>query len=377
VVLKPSYIGVSADSVHYSVAADAINNNVLTADLLKKFSWFFVSGRLIALNSFIIFGLFVDVDLIIYILPLTGFVSLMFIFRLITLKYKPVYIQQIIIFFLITIFSLSIDRFLSHTHYLHSNLITGSFYLIGVLLLVHGNGDAFGTKNPYLAIIFLAATMLVRKEMILFSLIPVLLYLVFNKHKLIQSVRYVLFYLLLGYQWIGYYIYKTVDIEISFDDFFYSGHGKVQDYVFGIFITVLMSVVALLIKNTLSKAYLNKLIYIVYFLMLLTLFLVDFQETVSTILKLFYFSIVKISAWGFYWFVLSLALFYSISHRINIFICHVIISFMVLRIGIYVMYDSITDYGGGDRMLLLIFLIGVYLIFNVIQYDIKIVRKKR
>jgi hypothetical protein len=261
VVVKPNYIGITSDSVHYFIASEAINNNMLTGDMLQKFSWYFANARLIFLDMLIVLGFILEVDLIIYILPLMGFVSLMFIFRVITIKFDLNYFQKNVLFLSILLFSLSIDRFLSHTHYLHSNLITGVYYLFGVVILASNKVNKKESMTPYLGILFLGVTVLIRKEMLLFSLIPIMLYLLLNKQKVFDSMRYVLLYLLVSYQWIVYYVWKVGKLELDLSNIFYSGHGAVQDYLLAFVMTIMMSIVLLLLKSVLRKRLINAFLY--------------------------------------------------------------------------------------------------------------------
>jgi len=370
VVLKPNYIGITSDSVHYYIASEAINNNFLTGDMLQKFSWFFANARLIFLDMLIVLGLVLDADLIVYILPLIGFISLMFIFRIIAINFDLNQTQKFFLLLSIVLFSLSVDRFLSHTHYLHSNLITGVYYLFGVVMLMPSEENKREYMAPWLGILFLSVTVLIRKEMLLFSLIPVMLYLLLNKQNFSVLVRHVLLYLLVSYQWIAYYLWKVGEIDLNLNDLFYSGHGTAQDYLFAFITTVVLTIVALSTNNFLRKTTVNVLLYFSYLAFLLVLFAVDFNETMETIVKLLNYSILNINAWGFYWVVLFLSLIYSYKNGINGYLSHIVLSFVIVRIGIYVLYDTITDYGGGDRMMLLIFFIGMYIIFHSVQHNL-------
>jgi hypothetical protein len=371
VVIKPSFIGITADSVQYFAASQGINTNILSGEMLNAFSWYFANGRLIFLNILILLGLVCGVDLVVILLPLVALISIMFVVRLLAIKYDLNYSYQAGLLITLIFFSISIDRFFSHTHYLHTNLLTGFYYCAGVLLLNLEQNKLEKNSSSFLGIMFLSSTILIRKEMLLFALIPVVVYFLLKKSKILESISYVLLYLILGYQWIAYYILKVGHIDLDFYKLFYSGHGGVQDYIYFFSLSLLMPIILMTVKKIFLRINIDKLFFILYFFIMLILLGMNFNETLVTIMKLFGHSLLKIGAWGFYWFALCLSIMYCFKNRINQYLIHIILSFLVVRIGIYVVYDDIVDYGSGDRILLTIFFIGLYLIFDSLLHNSK------
>lgn len=82
-----------------------------------------------------------------------------------------------------------------------------------------------------------------------------------------------------------------------------------------------------------------------------------------TIVKLFVYTIFKINDWGLYWVALGLSLTYLPSSKIKQMFTHLIVSFFVLRVLLYTFFDGIVDASSGNRMMIHIFFIGLFIIF--------------
>ena len=231
-------------------------------------------------------------------------------------------------------------------------------------------------NNDFLLASFfmLSLSCLIRKEMLFFSLIPIL-YLNYNNlisdRVLKLKLFLIFFFVAYLYHFRMLYIYYMNEGE-TFTSF--TGHGGYS--------VILVTFTALLLSLFLKPFNFFKkinILQVTLFFGVLTLFVIYFvkpNETYYTIYSL-YLLLFYTGGWGIFWFIIFkviflIFLFYlfyknifnlsvkndNLDHKIICFLLFIILMFFLGRTILYIFYDSVSDTGfwaSGNRILLLIY----------------------
>ena len=356
-------IAFSPDSYHYHGIIDAISDNKIDPAFFKEFSWYLVDARLIFFDLIFVIGKGYNIELFSTIFAVTCFISIFLIIRLVSI-FKDNSLSSVKSMFLILfifLFILTINIIVRHSFYMHSNLITGVFYSIGTLLLFISYSEKINDKSLYiiLGLIFLAFTIMIRKEMVVMTLLPIGIFFLYHRIDIKKYFLYISVYFILAYQWIFYYLIEVNDFEYILKNT--SGHGGIKLYLIGFFVFLFPIILKIFYKYiSLNKT--NSFLWITYLIMIIFLFFIDMNETIKTIQNLFFYTFLRFKYWSLFWFVLLFSMIYLYKDRFISLFSHLIAIYVVLRLYLYVFIDSLKDHGSGDRMMIHIFFIAIFII---------------
>lgn len=372
-------IYLTPDSFHYHSIAQGLYQNIITNNFLKTFEWLLITGRLIFLDSLIMIGFSAGIDIFGSLFLVLGISAIMLVHRMILVSLGVFKITlwrvPIITFFILFVFS--IKDMVFHFTYYHTNLLTGVFWSIGTIMLfvtiiIRNQNEIVFFR--FFGFVFLAVTILIRKEMILFSLFPIGMYFLVSNLKIKEMYFYLLLYVVIGYQWFTFYALKVNNLNTSF-----TAHGSSLDYIISAsFLGILPLMIYIIKKVNFSIKTVSMVFYIVYFIIIISLLNVDFQETINTIQKLFTYTLINIKLWGLFWIMLFISLITLKEEKINFLFVHTILLFLITRIVIYVFSDGLVDSSSGDRIMIHMSFFGFFIIFyNIYSLVVKINKHKK
>lgn len=351
----------TGDSYQYYGISLAIFNNELTNEFITTFTWNLMNGRIIFLDSILILGYLFNIDIFMSLFPLISVVTVILIYRLALIKQKidKFYILKVPALILVLLFTLSINMISFQATYLHSALLTGIFYSLGVIILFSFYDMKSNTVLNYLAFIFLAITILIRKEMLVFTMFPLIYYMIFSKYTLKEIYKYLFVFVLIGYQWA---FYNVLNLEVI--NFKFSSPGLVLQYTICFIITLALPIIIMVIKYLLKRYNIRiaSFLFLLYIFIFVVCLIVEYNETIDTIYKLFKFTFFNYKSWGLFWICLFISLISLLKSKFKAIVIHMIIAFITLRILLYIFIDSIWDYNSGNRVMFNLFFLGLYII---------------
>ena len=329
---------------------------------------------------------------LVYFFPLTSIFFLISFFILILKLLNFSYFEKnhnkinIIFSILAVILMLTNSLYLSHSIYYHTNFLTMTYFTLGTL------GICFYIKTNNISILILgilalSTTCLIRKEMLMFCLIP-LVYLNYKDLLPSLSAKIKIFAtFLFGY---SFGIWHTLwSSQYSLNLKLFIGHGSNFLYIASIFILVLLIFTKpfkLLGDNNILKKF---LIIFVLLLSSILMYILKPESTMQTITRLFELMFTNKGRWFASWYIILIPLliisidlvlfkkykFLEItnnehSYLILHFLFSVVCIFLISRVFLYVLFNSPADNtfnASGNRILLHIYPVGIILVFYLMK----------
>lgn len=269
--------------------------------------------------------------------------------------------------------------FLYHSVYYHTNFLTMTYFTLGSL------GICLHIKKKNLSILIasvlaLSLTCLIRKEMILFSLIP-LIFLNYKELLINYATKLKVFIVFLfGY---SYGVWHIIWANSQINILKFNSHGSDLLYFFSIILLAILTFTKPF--KLLGDHNKKKLMILGIFLITLIIFLWKPDETTRTIIRLVKLMFTQKGHWVATWYLVFVALivsnldimcskrykflYFNLNKEINLnmqFLCFVMTMFLFFRIILYVIFNSPADHNfnsSGNRVLLHIYPIGLALVF--------------
>lgn len=269
--------------------------------------------------------------------------------------------------------------FFYHSFYLLSNLITSVYFCLGIIFTYN-----YLHERKFfwliLSIIFLAVTIQIRKEMLMFSLIPIP-YVVYCSNDLSKR-KIILLYtcFVIFYSW-SLLMYSKNSQLLFFKVGSFLTHGDIRLDLLSIFSVSLIFLISLFnpIKDFIRNNF-YLLLCIVCGFLICFLFLIRTDEVLSSLSNLLSFLFIPDrGAWGIFWLCFfSIVGYYLVNRHIwedkMSYILACILLFFIFRLILFTIFTKIWDThwtDSGNRILLQIFPVAVYFIFLTVNRTIK------
>ena len=385
------------DSLQYHVLSKYLNHVIQYDYKSVAHIWDSFDKRLIFLPALNNFGNLLGLSFLDIFIP-TNSIFFMILFLNILLyffDFQNIKKNKLTLFFcFVALMTLITNKvYIQHSFYFHTNFLTMVYFTLGVMGVAVYIRD-YNTNVLLFGIFFLALTILIRKEMLLFSLIP-LIYL--NYKNLLPNFKYKVFifaiYFFVGflYRLLLVFLFFLNEKYLSLSFSSHGGHVVVILMLLSLIILVFMRPFDLFPKK-------NRFLFIISILLLflIILYFKSSKDTVDTLNALM--NLLKKKYWGNIWLITfaTLCLFYLnelINKKLNFsnqlikknniaivdFLGFVVSIFFVLRVYLYILYGSIADkffYDSGNRILITVFPISIILTFLILHFKINLEFKK-
>ncbi|MGM0519932.1 MAG: hypothetical protein ACQERD_09855 [Campylobacterota bacterium] len=347
----------SPDSFQFYALAETMYENDI-GGVFQEFSRSILNYRLIFIDAVLMLHFDLLSDMFSSLFTIWAFVTTIITAKLIAVYKRLNLLHTYLLSLGLYLFSFSMYIFVEHSLWLHANLTTGIFLSLGALFLfLSGKNDNYRV----LGFLFLAVTVLLRKEMVVVSLVPIGLFFTVYKCSLTQMYRYMLLYLIAAYQFWFFYLYHAGALAITF-----SGHGSDFEYVIGLFSTLLLPLFASALNRMgLSLQSKGRVLYLLYLIILIGLFLVDSQEFIKTLELFAAHTLFAFKRWGVVWLLLAAALFFVARQdmRLRFMLLHFLAIYFVFRIAVY-FFTDLVDHSSGSRIMLHIVFVALFVVFS-------------
>ena len=357
----------SPDSYQFHSFIESLLRNEITGNFLEFHRWYVQNGRLIFLDILIGLGFRSGVEVFTGLFALMTVSTLFILIRLLFIykNYTPLKQESLIFTCLAMLYILTVNNILTHSIYLHSNLMTGVFYSIGTVFLFLSLNKKENLNFELIGFIFLAMTIMIRKEMLLFSLFPITLYFLMAKYSLLIMYKYIIVYVVLAYQWFAFFIITTGKVKYSM-----TSHGSDLEYLLCFCLSMIIPLIVFIMSKFIIKMrVLHIILFTFYTLVLVGLLYYNLQETFLTIKKFIKFTIVNTDKWGVFWFILFASIYYLKEEKLKFFVLHMFSVYFTLRISLYVLVNSVVDHSSGDRIMIHISFFGLMVIlYTLLNY---------
>lgn len=366
-------IGLTTDSFQYYAIAKSIYSEYMSQAYLENASWHLLHGRLIFMDILLMLGFEFSIEFFSSLFMTMLFFSVLLLSRIIAINLSLKSFYSTLLFFVIITFSITSLYIFNHTFYLHSNLTTGVFLSLGTIFLFTSKEAENEEFHMMLGFLFLASTVLIRKEMTVFSLVPISLYFLAYDYSVKKMYYYVLIYLLFAYQFWFFYIIKTGDF-----DFVSTGHGSQFEYIAGLLLSMLMPLAVYYFKKFyFSLSRVSAGFIVIYITSLFAMLLIDQDELIRTLILFFKYTFFDLDKWGILWFMLATSmLFFDPGDKKQKFLfLHFLLIFFIFRINLYFYFDNLKDFSSGTRMMLHIIFVVIYVIFYAFIDQIKKIKR--
>lgn len=285
-------------------------------------------------------------------------------------------------FWLYAVIALLLSNNLIFTHVFTplSNIITMGYYSMGVLCLCHYIKRK-GTSFFILSCFLLGATPIIRKEMLFFALMPIV---ILGLYGLMPCLKIrlggLLVYVLLAFSWYLWGISKVWSMKMVSTGFKTNSHGG---YLIVLSLLPISIAFFLFPKNLWKSKIMKVTVTLLAAVSLLFLIFYHTEPMVRSLTRLFGLMLYKKGRWGVFWpiaipailaymsslfFIKKRSVYQTIKTEfyfgcdIN-FLAIVSISFIVARIVLYAIFASIKDdsfWSSGNRILMHVYPIIVY-----------------
>ena len=294
------------------------------------------------------------------------FVALFLLGVWFTTYQKNSYLKILVVFFVVIGFYFANKLILFHSFYPLSNLTTMTYFTAGVLLLYV---YSMRSKEVFfiLGCVFLGITCILRKEMLIFSLIPLFSICFFCQVEIWTRLKGLINYVLFGYLWYIYGVFTYYGTKREFSENFIS---NIEEYGIVLLCFVCSIILLCLPIRTYYKNHKLLLVVIGSVFLLVILYLLRL-ELVITSQNLYSLMYKGAGLWGTEWSVLAVLmagfLLYDIVYKFfsftknrsnQYFLFSVIVLFFICRIILYSILEFPKDKtwnNSGNRILLTIF----------------------
>lgn len=402
ITLHLNYISVTADSLQYYSLAKIFHYyghfEQGTSDVLRWFQ----SVRLPLFTAVHSFSYLLGIDVYYSFSPVTSFfLVLFFVFFCFDEFRSQEYALAGTIWFLLSIFLLcSSVMYLMHSFYYHSNLTVAAYFSAAFFLLI------LHIKQKNLsfflfACAFLAATVLIRKEMFVFSLLPIFFCLYFSdQYNLRIRLIGLAVFLLIGYPWSVWGSLQVFTAGCGAMEKYNEGHGSIILPLFALFLAIpaFLTPIPKLFRKYSHFVILGSLLFLV--IIVLCFKRPELTKAAKELSSLIFTNNGK---WNIFWYCVaaSIVLYYCImflnakansSNCLGInqftailnFTFSVIICFFLFRVLLYTVFNSPKSksfLNSGNRVLLHFYPVAVYFccltgyVFSIITVRVKQLEK--